>query len=91
VAYLNIAFGRRSISTAINFLLKLLRGVLLQASTGSFTELTLLHGPKKTLHLTVIDSRTRGSRAKHGGTGSRPFPIYTFHRPPGKRPKAASA
>jgi hypothetical protein len=41
--------------------------------------------------ITFIDSRTRGSWAKPSEAGSRPFMIYPFHGPPGKRPKAASA
>ena len=32
----------------------------------------------------LVGSRTRGSRAKHGGAGSRPFTSYTFHSLPGQ-------
>jgi hypothetical protein len=88
VAYLNIAFGRRSISTAINFLLKLLRGVLLQASTGSFTELTLFARPKENVAPnvpSVHEGRTTGQSPVR--RLSRPLLIYGFHGLPGKRPK----
>jgi len=32
----------------------------------------------------LVGSRTRGSRAKHGAAGSRPFTSYTFHSLPGQ-------
>jgi len=40
------------------------------------------------LQITLVSSRTRESRAKHGAAGSRPFTSYAFHSPPGQTREA---